>query len=76
MDIVCAELVKFGLDTSMLTFKLRLAYYFMYFNEAEKAHGLYSDFEDSGISINHFADWTRGYYDRLRSVFVVSNARN
>ncbi len=76
MDIVYAELVKFGLDTSVLTFKIRLAYYFMHFNEVEKAHGLYSDFEDSGISINHFADWIRVYYDRLRYAFVVSNAKS
>jgi hypothetical protein len=74
MDIVCEELGKFGLDTSVLAFKIRLAYYFTHFKEIEKSRRLYTDFEDSGISINHFADSIRGYYDQLRSAFVVSNA--
>ncbi|MBW6487112.1 MAG: hypothetical protein K0B01_13280, partial [Syntrophobacterales bacterium] len=76
MDIVYAELDKFGLDTSVLTFKLRLAYYFMHFNEIEKSRRLYADFEYSGISINHFADWIRGYHDQLRSTFVLLKAGN
>lgn len=76
LDIVFADLGKFGLDTSILAFKLRLAYYFMYFNEVEKSRRLYSDFEDSGISINHFADWIRGYYEKLRSGFIILNERS
>ena len=76
MDIVYAELGKFGLDTSILSFKIRLAYYFMHFNKTEKSYKLYSDFEDSGISINHFADWIRRYHDQLRSTFVLLKARN
>ncbi len=70
MDIVYNELARFGRDTSILDKKLRLAFYFMYFNETDKAYRLYKDFEDSGISINHFADWIRGYHDKLKSVFI------
>jgi len=73
MDIVYEELGKFGLDTSVLAFKIRLAYYFMHFNEIEKSCGLYTDFENSGISINHFADSIRGYHDKLKSVFIALN---
>jgi hypothetical protein len=73
MDIVYNELAKFGHDTSILAFKLRLAYYFMHFKEIDKAYRLYKDFEDSGISINHFADWIQRYHDKLQSVFIALN---
>ena len=73
MDIVYNELTGLGRDVSILTFKLRLSYYFMFFNEVEKAYRLYRDFEDSGISINHFADWIRGYHDKLQSAFIALN---
>jgi hypothetical protein len=73
MDIVYNELARFGRDISILTFKLRLAYYFMFFKEIDRAYPLYKDFEDSGISINHFADWIRGYHDKLQSAFIALN---
>jgi len=73
MDIVYSELTKFGSDTSILDKKLRLASYFMQFSEVDKAYRLYRDFEDSGISINHFADWIRRYHDKLQSAFTALN---
>lgn len=74
MDIAYSELTKFGSDTSILDKKLRLAFYFMQFSKVDKAYRLYRDFEDSGISINHFSDWIRSYHDKLRSAFTVFNA--
>lgn len=73
MDIAYNDLARFGRDISILTFKLRLAYYFMFFNEIDKAYQLYKDFEDSGISINHFADWIRRYHEKLQSAFITLN---
>jgi hypothetical protein len=71
MDIVYGELAGLGCDVPILTFKLRLSYYFLFFNELGNAYRLFRDFEDSGISINHFAGWLRDIHGKLNSVFTA-----
>ena len=56
---------RFGDHPQTWEYNLRIARYALFLGEKELARRFFRAFKDAGVSIQHYADWLRVYYEQL-----------